>query len=465
LLKDSGLKFLFDPAPIYYLNYIKGNKYFVAKKGEYGIIEYRIGAGLKFSTIQPVIEAKRHFSPAMTDVKKTVLFDRHAELAGKAQLVPFAGWMMPLWYKSISAEHEAVRKTAGLFDCTHMAVLKITGKNAPDFLNILTTNDISRLKPGRAQYSYILNSAGDVIDDCFVYCISDDNFMMVANAANEQKVKDWIETVRSEHIQFDDSWQVEITDLKDESLPDARVDIALQGPASAKCLKSIFNVETESLKFSTFIQAETEGTNVIIAATGYTGAKVSFELFVHPLKAPLLWDMILEKGKSLGIVPCGLGARDSLRIEAGLPLYGHELAGKFNISPFQAGYPWAVKLQKENFIGKKAIAKKAVDFDTEIARLKFDGSKGVRPIRQYDGILNNDGRCIGCCLSCAGAGDKQIVLALIKKEYNTAGKLLGIYYLARNASHIQQGRKEKVNIGDLLTADIDGQVVERFEKF
>ncbi|OHB59865.1 MAG: glycine cleavage system protein T [Planctomycetes bacterium RBG_13_44_8b] len=483
---DPGSKFLFDPAPIYCLNCIKEGEYFVAKKGGYGIIEYKIGAGLKFLQ--------------MADVKKTVLFDRHAALAGKAQLVPFAGWMMPLWYKSISAEHEAVRKTAGLFDCTHMAVLKITGKNAADFLNILTTNDVSRLKPGKAQYSYILNSAGDIIDDCFVYCISDNDFMLVANAANEQKVKDWIGTVRSEHIQCDDSWQVDVADLKDESLPDARVDIALQGHASAQCLKSIFNVEIEGLKFSTFIQGEAEGVNVIIAATGYTGAKVAFELFVHPNRAGQLWDLILEKGKALGIVPCGLGARDSLRIEAGLPLYGHELAGDFNISPFQAGYGWAVKLQKENFtptpiptdrtilespekdssaqssiksqsklvcgfIGKKAVAKKAADFDTEVARLKFSGEKGVRPIRQLDGILNTDGRCIGYCLSSAAAGDKQIVLALIKKEYNTAGKIVGVYYLARNAGHIQQGRKERVIIGDLLTADIDGQVVERFEKF
>lgn len=434
---DSGSKFLFDNGAIL----------------------------VKFGGIHPVIEAKRHFSPAMADVKKTVLFDRHAALAGKAQLVPFAGWMMPLWYKSISAEHEAVRKTAGLFDCTHMAVLKITEKNAADFLNILTTNDVSKLKPGKAQYSYILNSAGDIIDDCFVYCIGDGNFMLVANAVNEQRVKDWIETVRSEHIQCDDSWQVEVADLKDESLPDARVDIALQGPASAQCLKSIFGVEAENLKFSTFIQAEAKGINVIIAATGYTGAKVAFELFVHPTKAGQLWDIILEKGKNLGIIPCGLGSRDSLRIEAGLPLYGHELSGEFNISPFQAGYPWAVKLQKENFIGKKAIAKKAADFDTEVARLKFNGEKGVRPIRQHDGILNTDGRCIGYCLSCAAAGDKQIVLALIKKEYNVAGKLVGIYYLARNAGHIKQGRKEKVIIGDLLTADIDGQVVERFKKF
>jgi glycine hydroxymethyltransferase len=440
----------------------------------------------------------------MTEAKKTVLFEKHAALAAKSQIVPFGGWMMPLWYQSIRAEHEAVRKTAGLFDCTHMAVLKIAGKGAANFLNLLATNEVSMLKPGKAQYSYILNQAGDIIDDIIIYCIAADNFMMVANASNEQKVKGWIKSVTEDPVICPKSWQIEIKDLKDASLPDARVDIALQGPASAQCLKNIFGVDVSGLKSLSFITAKTKdldpaptphschnseptcksaailkndkqiptegiqsrcGVDVIITSTGYTGAKVSYEIFVHPLKAALLWDTILEEGKTLGVIPCGLGSRDSLRIEAGLPLYGHELDGDFNISPFQAGYPWAVKLQKKNFIGKVSITEKAASFDTEVARLKFDGSKGVRPIRQLDGILSDDGVCIGQVLSCAGVNDKQIALALIKKQYNITGKSVGIYYLARNSGHIQQGRKEKVNLGEKLIADIKGQVVERFEKF
>jgi len=401
----------------------------------------------------------------MADAKKTVLFEKHAALAGKGQIVPFAGWLMPLWYQSISIEHNAVRKTAGLFDCSHMAVLGIAGENAQDFLNILTTNDVSILKPGKAQYSYILNSGGDIIDDVIIYCIADDNYMMVVNAANEQKVKDWIAKVHSEPLLADSKWQIEIKDLKNAFLPDARVDIALQGPASAECLKNIFGVDAGKLKSFTFIQAKTKDIDVIISRTGYTGAKVGFEIFVHPTKAPMLWDMILEKGKKLGVIGCGLGARDSLRIEAGLPLYGHELAGELNISPFQAGYGWAVKLQKPDFIGKKAIEKRAADFKMEVARLEFDGSKGVRPIRQFDGILNNDGICIGFALSCAKVGNQQIVLALIEKQYNIIDSPVGVYYLARNQNHIQQGRKEKVKIGDSLMADLAGKVVERFEKF
>ncbi len=488
----------------------------------------------------------------MAEAKKTVLFEKHAALAGKSQLITFAGWVMPLWYQSQSSEHSAVRQTAGLFDCTHMAVLQIAGKDAQNFLGILTTNDVSMLRCGKAQYSYILNFSGDIIDDVIVYCIDNDNFMMVANAANEQKVKDWLEKVRAEPLVTENDLQVdpvrdtpkgdgrqrwpvsngvEIKDLKDSTLPDARVDIALQGPASAECLKNISGADLGRLKPFTFMQVKMKDLDVIISATGYTGSKVGFELFVHPTKAPMLWDIILEKGKKLGIVPCGLAARDSLRIEAGLPLYGHELAGEFNISPFQAGYGWAVKWrkpsgvsrpqadpsgpQKKNFtpapictgeanlesaekaasaqsffaqpqsklvrgfIGREAIAKRAVDFNTEVARLKFDGSKGVRPIRQFDGILssvrspqdlgllteNTSGECIGHVLSCAGVNDEQIVLALIEKQYNIMSNSVGVYYLARNQSHIQQGRKEKVKAGDSLTADLAGKVVERFEKF
>ncbi len=407
---------------------------------------------LKFGTIPLEIEIERRCFPEMSEAKKTILFEKHAALAAKERIVPFAGWLMPLWFKSIAAEHQAVRQQAGLFDCTHMAVLGFRGEKAGDFLNSFTTNDVSTLKLSKAQYSYILDYDGNVIDDIIIYRIGENDFIMIANAANEDKVKNWIKNLPASGV--------EIKDLKDPASADAKVDIALQGPASAQCLKNIFNVDLNGVKPFTLIKAD----DCIISATGYTGSKISFEIFVHPAKAGQLWDTILKKGKDLGVIPCGLGARDSLRIEAGLPLYGHELDGEFNISPFQAGYGWAVKLQKNNFIGKEAIAKKA-DFNTEVARLEFAGSKGIRPIRQSDGILNKDGVCIGHVLSCAGIGDKQIMLSLIEKQYNIVDNPVGVYYLARNQGHIQQGRKEKVNIGDKLTADLVGKVIERFEKY
>ncbi|MDD5134733.1 MAG: glycine cleavage system aminomethyltransferase GcvT [Phycisphaerae bacterium] len=399
-----------------------------------------------------------------TEAKKTVLFEKHAALAGKAQIVPFAGWMMPLWYQSISAEHAAVRNAAGVFDCTHMAVLKVSGKDAANFLNVVSTNDISMLKPGKAQYSYILNPAGQIIDDIIIYCIKDDNFMVVANASNEQNVKNWLNIVTVEKIDIDPGREYQVTDLKNPSLPDAKVDIALQGPASAKCLEDIFAVDVSGIKPLHFVSVKAKGYDLIVSRTGYTGAKVGFELFVHPDKAGGLWDIILEEGKKFGVVPCGLGARDSLRIEAGLPLYGHELAGDFSISPFQAGYDWAVKLEKKCFIGKEEIMKK-LPIETEVARFKFDGSKGIRPIRQLDGLVNKDGRCIGNVLSCAKVEDKQVLLGLVKKGYAIFGDKVGVYYLARNKQHIEDGKKDRVAICDRLIADMKGLTVDRFEKF
>jgi glycine cleavage system aminomethyltransferase T len=415
------------------------------------------------------------------------LFEKHAALAGKAQIVPFAGWMMPLWYQSISAEHTAVRQTAGLFDCTHMAVLKVSGKDAANFLNVVATNEISMLKPvpletgrrerpsgdkdalsltghGKAQYSYILNPAGQIIDDVIIYCVDVDNFMVVANAANEENVKNWLNIVTTEKIDIDPDWQYQVTDLKNPALADARVDIALQGPTSAKCLNDIFGIDGESIKPFNFINVKMSRFDLLVSRTGYTGAKIGFEIFVHPNQAALLWDIILERGRKFGVVPCGLGARDSLRIEAGLPLYGHELAGDFGISPFQAGYDWAVKLDKKCFIGKEEITKK-LPFDTEVVRFKFDGSKGIRPIRQLDGLVNKDGRCIGNVLSCAKVDSEQVLLGLVKSGYAVVGDKVGVYYLARNQQHIGQGRKERVAICDRLAADMEGITVNRFEKF
>ncbi len=164
-------------------------------------------------------------------------------------------------------------------------------------------------------------------------------------------------------------------------------------------------------------------------------------------------------------MPCGLGARDSLRIEAGLPLYGHELAGDFNISPFEAGYGWAVKLDKEFFIGKSAMAAKAASYDMEVVRIELPGEKGVRPVRGGDGVLEKNGKCIGSVLSCAKAAEKQIALAYVSKGAIEEADVVGVYYVARNQRQIDQGRKEKIEIEETLEADISGKVVSRFEKF
>ena len=192
---------------------------------------------------------------------------------------------------------------------------------------------------------------------------------------------------------------------------------------------------------------------------------MGFELFVHPDQAPRIWNLILEAGEPLGVLPCGLGARDSLRIEAGLPLYGHELAGTFGISPFEAGYGWAVKLDKTFFIGKAPMAKTAQSYDMQVARLEMSAAKGVRPVRPDDPVLDAQGVCIGWVLSSAKVDEKQYALAYISRSEANEGNALGVYYLARSPSQVQQGRHERMDKGQKAEADLAGTVIGRFEKF
>lgn len=408
----------------------------------------------------------------------SVLYQEHLILTDKSHIVDFAGFLMPLWYSSISAEHTAVRQKAGIFDCTHMAVFEIAGTDAADFLNLITTNNIAGLTVGCAQYSYILDAAGNILDDIIVYRRRADKFMMVVNAANTLKIKAYFDALRNDQTVIDpDSPAVKLQYkplIRDMKTPganeDCRVDIALQGPAATDIISSLtenskIQEEIKNLKPFHFIESSLGDVDCIISRTGYTGAKIGFELFAHPVKAPQLWNKLIEKGRPFGLLPCGLGARDSLRIEAGLPLYGHELAGPFGISPFEAGYGWAVKLEKDFFIGKTAMQRKAKTYDMKVARIKLPGEKGIRPVRQNDGVLNKTGECIGWVLSCANAGENQVALVYVNKVSATENDPVGIYYLARSRNQIQQGRLQSVQKGQNLQPDITGTIVSRFEKF
>ncbi len=409
---------------------------------------------------------------------ESVLYEQHSKLIDKNRFAEFAGYLMPLWFSSISAEHAAVRQSAGLFDCTHMGILEFAGENAGDFLNAVTTNDISRLTTGVARYSYILDAAGNVLDDIIIYKRAEEKFMVVVNAANEPKIKAYIKALLNGKAAVDVDEpgrglgdRPVVRDMRDcNSGPDCRVDIALQGSASRDLLLSMIyegkaGRQFEDLKSFHLIETELGGLNCIISRTGYTGSKVGYELFVHPDNAAGLWAMLLKKGGPLGVVPCGLGSRDSLRIEAGLPLYGHELDGEFDINPFEAGYGWAVKLEKDFFIGQGAIRKRAGDYDMQVARIEMSGQKGVRPVRQHDGVLDENGNCIGWVLSCAGVGDKQIGLVYISREIAQENKPVGLYYLARSKSQMEKGKKERVEREEKLQPDISGMIVTRFAKF
>jgi glycine cleavage system T protein len=417
------------------------------------------------------------------DVEPTgsVLYEEHLKLTSKSRMSPFAGYLMPLWYSSIAEEHKAVRQHAGLFDCTHMGVLEARGEGALEFLNAATTNDVSRLAIGRAQYSYVVDAAGNVLDDIIVYRRGDENFMVVVNAANEPKIKRYlnellagrivIETKPRKKMGLTPAKPCVLRDMRDTSTgSDCRVDLALQGPASVGVLAKLADEKglenrLAELKGFAFMESCLGGVDCIVSKTGYTGAKVGFELFVHPNNASRLWNLILGTGRSMGVIPCGLGARDSLRVEAGLPLYGHELDGKFNISPFEAGYGWAVKLDKPSFIGQAVLAKVAATYDMQVARVELSAAKGIRPVRGDDAVLDEQGECVGWVLSCAKADEKQYALVYADRNGTAEGSRAGVYYLARSAGQVQEGRMERVDKGQKVNADLTGVVVSRFARF
>ena len=407
----------------------------------------------------------------------SVLHEQHLKLTSRLHMNPFCGYIMPLWYSAIAAEHSAVRQAAGLFDCTHMGTLDVSGPDAPGFLDFVTTNKIADLGIGSARYSYILDAAGNILDDIIIYRRAGERFMVVVNAANEPKIKAYFKALLNDEFPVDAEdtgrklpYKPDIFDMRDTSQSqDCRVDIALQGPRSLDIVSALVDAQAReqiaALRPFHFVQAALGGIDCIIARTGYTGSKVGFELFVHPDNASKLWEMMLKNSEQYRLIPCGLGARDSLRIEAGLPLYGHELAGQFNISPFEAGYGWAVKLDKEFFIGKKPIEQIAKNYDMEVARVELPGEKGIRPVRQNDAVLNGDGECTGWVLSCAKIEEKQIALVYMSKKCTQQGNPVGLYYLARSRGQLEQGRKDRVEKAEHLSPDLASVVLSRFEKF
>jgi len=410
--------------------------------------------------------------------EQTALYAQNIGLTDKSHIVSFAGYLMPLWYSSIAGEHTAVRKAAGIFDCTHMGVLEISGVGAAEFIDQLTTNSITSLKAKHAQYSFILDASGGVLDDVIVYRKDRDKFFIVVNAANNAKIKNWVNALLENKVCIDPenvgrkmSNRPEVRDLRGgDCKDDCRVDIALQGPKSLDVFSVLIEDEEAysqiaDLRPFQFMETDIKGIGCLVSRTGYTGAKSGFELFVHPEKASQMWETILQAGRPLGLLPCGLGSRDSLRIEAGLPLYGHELAGKFGISPFEAGYGWAVKLEKEFFIGKTAMERISREYDMKVARIELPGTKGIRPVRQNDGVLDKHGRSIGWVLSCARIGEKQIALVYVDREFLEEDDAVGLYYSARSRSQIQQGRKQSIDKGELLEPDLTGKVMVRFAKF
>ena len=255
-------------------------------------------------------------------------------------MVDFGGWDLPQQYSSIRAEHTAVRKVAGVFDLSHMGRLDIRGPGAFDFLQGLLTNDVGQVEPGRAQYTLLCREDGGILDDLVIYRRGADDFLVVVNASNRNKDVAWMRDHLPAGVTLDDR-------THDVSL------IALQGPA-AESLLPAGGIDLDAVPYFGFGHGEIDGVATLISRTGYTGED-GFELFVPAEHAVEVWRSVLAAGGEAGVLPCGLGARDACRLEAGLRLYGNDMDESTN--PFDAGLGWTVKLAKGDFVGAEALAR------------------------------------------------------------------------------------------------------------
>ncbi len=270
---------------------------------------------------------------------KTPLYAWHESHGGK--IVPFAGYLLPVQYETgVIAEHMAVRTAAGLFDISHMGEIFLTGPDALTNIQNLMTNDCSGMPDGRVRYTLMCYEDGGVVDDLVVCRLGEEKYLLVVNAANRHKDATWIEGHLSGDVKFEDA-------------SDRYAQIALQGPKAPEILAKLADFNSTPVKYYTLIENGTVGgIPCIVSRTGYTG-ELGYELYCAPENAEELWNLLLEAGKDEGLIPCGLGARDTLRLEAAMPLYGHEMSE--TVTPFEANLSFAVKLNKDDFIGKKAL--------------------------------------------------------------------------------------------------------------
>lgn len=325
----------------------------------------------------------------LTELKKTPIFPLYEKYGAKT--IDFGGWDLPVQFHGIKAEHEAVRTNAGLFDVSHMGEVTVKGAGSLDFLQKMLSNDISKLKPGKAQYNIMCYETGGVVDDLVVYMIAENDYLLVVNAANTDKDYEWL----AEHATDD-------VNVQNVSLEYGQ--LALQGPNAEAVLAKLTDVDLGALGFFGFVDnVEVAGVQALVSRSGYTGED-GFEIYTKAEDAPAVWEAILKED----VLPIGLGARDTLRFEANLALYGQELSK--DISPLEAGVGFAVKLQKEaDFLGKKAlIAQKEAGLTRK--------SVGIELIDR--GIPRHDYKVF--------AGDKEIGIVTSGTQSPTLGKNLGL---------------------------------------
>lgn len=344
----------------------------------------------------------------MVDLKRTPLYEEHH--AAKAKLIDFGGWEMPVQYAGVIEEHHTVRTKAGLFDVSHMGEVDVKGKDALPFVQNLITNDVTKIQDGQILYSPMCYPNGGIVDDLLVYRYGTEHFYIVVNASNTDKDYAWmLEQTKGYDVQLDNiSAQV--------------AQLAIQGPLAEKILQKLTPTDLSEIKYYWFKHGEVNGVPCLISRTGYTGED-GFEVYMVTDKAPELWRRILEVGAPEGIQPIGLGARDTLRFEAKLPLYGNELSAE--ISPLEAGIGFFVKLAKEKFIGKEALA----DQKEKGLTRKLVGLEMVeRGIARSHYPIQKDGEEVGFITSGSFSPtlNKNIALGLIHADLAEIGSTLDV---------------------------------------
>ena len=337
-------------------------------------------------------------------MKKIALNDTHEALGGK--MVAFAGFNMPIQYEGVSIEHIHVREKLGVFDVSHMGEFMIHGSQAMEFLQYITSNDVSKLYDGRVQYSCLPNDQGGIVDDLLVYRFSEDRYMLVVNASNIEKDWQWLQKYAA-------SYDVTMTDESDSySL------FAVQGPKATEAMQSLTNIDLKAMKYYTFEVGSFAGVDdVIVSATGYTGAG-GFEIYVKNHDAQAVWNRVMEAGKAFDIKPIGLGARDTLRMEMGFCLYGNDIDD--HTSPIEAGLGWITKFSKD-FVNSDALKKqKEEGVSQKLVGLVLT-DRGI-PRKDYP-IVNAQGENIGRVTSGTQSPltRQSIGLGYVKTEYAKPG--------------------------------------------
>lgn len=340
--------------------------------------------------------------------QKTLLYEKHKE--NNARLIDFGGYLMPVQYKGIKQEHKAVRNQAGLFDVSHMGEFVISGSRTLDLVQKLTVNNAGNLVTGKAQYTAMCYEDGGIVDDLLVYQLNEESYMLVVNAANIEKDWNWINK--------QNTFGASLKNRSDEiSL------LALQGPKSTDILQQLTDTDLNKIGFYSFAVGQVAGQpEVIISATGYTGEK-GFELYIDNQKSDptVIWDQIAEAGAAHGLEFAGLGARDTLRLEMGLALYGNDITA--DTHPLEARLGWLVKFDKENFVGKKALLeKKKEGLTRRLAGFELEESRKI-PRAGYK-IFDNEEQQIGVVTSGTQSITlgKGIGMGYIQLPYADAGK-------------------------------------------